>query len=121
MIGGTGPTGIPIVRRLTDTGHDVTILHRGTHERTETPTDLVHIHADPYDRTSISEAIAGSSWDVVVTMYGRLRMIARVTRGMCDHFVSVGGVPAYRGWTDAMAVRTSWLAGARSGRLLAGR
>jgi nucleoside-diphosphate-sugar epimerase len=33
-------------------------------------------------------------------MYGRLRMIARMTAGMCGHFVSVGGVPAYRGWTD---------------------
>jgi nucleoside-diphosphate-sugar epimerase len=28
-------------------------------------------------------------------------MIAQLTKGMCDHFVSVGGVPAYRGWTDA--------------------
>ena len=34
-------------------------------------------------------------------MYGRLRMIAQLTKGLCDHFVSVGGVPAYRGWTDA--------------------
>ena len=28
-------------------------------------------------------------------------MIAQLTKGRCDHFVSVGGVPAYRGWTDA--------------------
>ncbi|HEX4245192.1 MAG TPA: hypothetical protein VHY77_06480, partial [Acidimicrobiales bacterium] len=40
-------------------------------------------------------------WDVVVAMYGRLRMIASLTKGRCGHFVSVGGVPAYRGWTDA--------------------
>ena len=33
VIGGTGPTGTPIVRRLVDDGHAVTILHRGTHER----------------------------------------------------------------------------------------
>ena len=33
VIGGTGPTGIPIVRRLVENGHDLTILHRGTHER----------------------------------------------------------------------------------------
>ena len=24
-----------------------------------------------------------------------------MTKGLCGHFVSVGGVPAYRGWTDA--------------------
>ena len=101
MIGGTGPTGIPIVRRLVENGHDVTILHRGTHERPETPPDLVHIHADPYDEESLRDALGESSWDVIVAMYGRLRTIARLTKGRCDHFVSVGGVPAYRGWTDA--------------------
>jgi len=101
MIGGTGPSGIPIVLRLVANGHDVTILHRGNHERPETPPDLAHIHADPYDEASIGEALTGTSWDVIVAMYGRLRMIARITSGLCSHFVSVGGVPAYRGWTDA--------------------
>jgi nucleoside-diphosphate-sugar epimerase len=100
MIGGTGPSGIPIVRRLVANGHDVSILHRGAHERPETPPDVVHIHADPYDEASLRDALAGSRWDVIVAMYGRLRMIARLTKGSCDHFVSVGGVPAYRGWTD---------------------
>jgi nucleoside-diphosphate-sugar epimerase len=101
MIGGTGPSGVPIVRRLVGDGHDVSILHRGEHERPETPSDLAHIHADPYDEASFSDAVRGTSWDVIVAMYGRLRMIARVTAGICGHFVSVGGVPAYRGWTDA--------------------
>ncbi|MDQ1359931.1 MAG: hypothetical protein QOJ44_308 [Acidimicrobiaceae bacterium] len=101
MIGGTGPSGVPIVRRLVANGHDVSILHRGGHERSETPPELVHIHADPYDEVSLDEALRGTSWDVIVAMYGRLRMIAQLTRGLCGHFVSVGGVPAYRGWTDA--------------------
>jgi nucleoside-diphosphate-sugar epimerase len=101
MIGGTGPSGIPIVRRLVGNGHDVTLLHRGLHERSETPPDLVHIHADPYDAESLTAALGDSTWDVVVAMYGRLRMVAQATRGHCDHFVSVGGVPAYRGWTNA--------------------
>jgi nucleoside-diphosphate-sugar epimerase len=101
MIGGTGPSGIPIVLRLVANGHDVTILHRGNHERPDTPPDVAHIHADPYDKVSIGEALIGTSWDVIVAMYGRLRMIAQLTNGLCNHFVSVGGVPAYRGWTDA--------------------
>ncbi len=101
MIGGTGPSGVPIVRRLVANGHDVSILHRGRHERSQTPPELEHIHADPYDEPSLGEALTGTSWDVIVAMYGRLRMIARLTTGHCRHFVSVGGVPAYRGWTDA--------------------
>jgi nucleoside-diphosphate-sugar epimerase len=101
LIGGTGPSGIPIVRRLVDCGHEVVILHRGTHERPETPPHLVHIHADPYDERSLSDALGDARWDVIVAMYGRLRMVARVTKGRCGHFVSVGGVPAYRGWTNA--------------------
>jgi nucleoside-diphosphate-sugar epimerase len=31
-------------------------------------------------------------------MYGRLRRIAELSRGKVGQFVSVGGVPAYRGW-----------------------
>jgi nucleoside-diphosphate-sugar epimerase len=100
VIGGTGPTGIPIVRGLVDGGHQVTILHRGLHERPDTPPDVIHIHADPYDETALAGALGDSTWDAVVAMYGRLRRIAELTKGRCDHFVSVGGVPAYRGWTD---------------------
>ena len=61
MIGGTGPSGIPIVERLVEHGHDVTILHRGEHERSETPPDLVHVHADPYDETSFRDALADTT------------------------------------------------------------
>ena len=101
VIGGTGPTGIPIVRRLVDDGHDVTILHRGTHERAETPAEVVHLHVDPFDEASLGAALDGTTWDAIAAMYGRLRRIAEVTAGTCGHFVSIGGVPAYRGWTDA--------------------
>jgi nucleoside-diphosphate-sugar epimerase len=33
-------------------------------------------------------------------MYGRLRSIAELSVGRCGQFVSVGGVPAYRGWMN---------------------
>ena len=33
-------------------------------------------------------------------MYGRLRRIAELTVGHCGRFVSVGGVPALRGWMN---------------------
>jgi nucleoside-diphosphate-sugar epimerase len=100
VIGGTGPTGIPLVRDLVARGDTVTILHRGLHERAETPPAVEHVHADPYDEASLRDALAGRTFDVTVAMYGRLRRIAEITRGRTGRFVSVGGVPAYRGWMN---------------------
>src|SRR5262249_6052192 len=101
VIGGTGPTGIPLVRGLVERGDTVTILHRGTHERAETPPEVEHLHADPYDETAIRAALAGRTFDVTYAMYGRLRMLADVLRSHTERLISVGGVPAYRGWMNA--------------------
>lgn len=101
VIGGTGPTGIWIVNGLVQRDWDVTILHRGLHERPETPEQVTHLHADPFDADDLAAALEGRTYDVIVAMYGRLRRIAELTRGMTGHFVSVGGVPALRGWMNA--------------------
>jgi nucleoside-diphosphate-sugar epimerase len=100
VIGGTGPTGIPIVQGLVDRGHDVTILNRGNHPRAETPSVVETLRADPYDVDSLRQALDGRTFDVVLAMYGRLRRIAEVTVGKVGRFVSVGGVPAIRGWMN---------------------
>jgi nucleoside-diphosphate-sugar epimerase len=100
VIGGTGPTGIPIVQGLVDRGWDVTILHRGTHERAETPSVVAHLHHDPYDADDLRRALEGRTYDVIIAMYGRLRRIAELTVGKTGRFVSVGGVPAIRGWMN---------------------
>jgi nucleoside-diphosphate-sugar epimerase len=100
VIGGTGPTGMPIVRGLVERGHAVTILHRGLHEHDETPAVVEHLHADPYDEASLSDALDGRTFDVTLAMYGRLRRIAELLAGRTGQFVSVGGVPAYRGWMN---------------------
>ncbi len=100
VIGGTGPTGIHIVNGLRERGHEVVILHRGLHERPETPLDVEHIHADPYDVESVAAAIEGREFDGAVVMYGRLRRLAELLRGRVGQFVSVGGVPAIRGWMN---------------------
>jgi nucleoside-diphosphate-sugar epimerase len=88
------------VRGLVARGHDVTILHRGEHERAETPDTVRHLHHDPYDEDDLARGLDGRTFDVVVAMYGRLRTIARLTAGRTGAFVSVGGVPAYRGWMN---------------------
>src|SRR5688500_3729172 len=100
VVGGTGPTGIPLVTGLVERGCDVTILHRGLHERAETPSAVRHLHHDPYDDEDLRTALSDSSFDVVFAMYGRLRRIAEMTRGRAGQFVSVGGVPAYLGWMN---------------------
>jgi nucleoside-diphosphate-sugar epimerase len=101
VVGGTGPTGIWIVHGLVGRGYDVTILHRGTHEREETPAVVEHLHADPYDAEQTRAALDGRTFDVTVAMYGRLRRLAEIMAGRTGQFVSVGGVPALRGWMNA--------------------
>ena len=61
---------------------------------------MVHIHADPYDEAELAGVFDDLEVDVVVAMYGRLRRIAALTAGRVGQFVSVGGVPAYRGWMN---------------------
>jgi nucleoside-diphosphate-sugar epimerase len=100
VIGGTGPTGIPLVRGLVERGIDVTIAHRGLHERSETPPAVEHVHIDPYDDGALRDLFADIRFDVVVAMYGRLRRIAERCTGRAGQFVSVGGVPAYAGWMN---------------------
>ena len=60
-----------------------------------------HLHADPFDAQSLREALRGARFDVTYAMYGRLRMIADVLTGHTGRVISVGGVPAYRGWMNA--------------------
>ena len=100
VVGGTGPTGQPVVTGLVDRGYEVTILHRGTHERPDLPAAVRHWHHDPYDEATLDAVLGGATFDLVVAMYGRLRRIASCTAGRVRQFVSVGGVPAYRGWMN---------------------
>ena len=100
VFGGTGPTGLPLVRGLVERGHGVTILHRGLHEHDETPAEVAHIHADPYDVSSIEAALVGQTFDLTLVMYGRLRRIAELMAGRTGRLLSIGGVPAYRGWMN---------------------
>jgi nucleoside-diphosphate-sugar epimerase len=100
VVGGTGPTGIWIVQGLVDRGYDVTILHRGTHEVSETPDVVTHLHHDPFDVDALRAALAGRTFELVVATYGRLRRVAEITKGLTERFVSVGGVPAHRGWMN---------------------
>ena len=100
VIGGTGPTGHYIVNGLRERGHRVTILHTGRHELEEIPDDVEHVHTDPFDVDKVDAALGARRFDVCVAMYGRLRRLAEYFAGRTGQFLSVGGVPAYRGYMN---------------------
>lgn len=100
VIGGTGPTGPHIVNGLVDRGHTVTILHTGRHEVDTIPDHLEHIHTDPFDEDAFRSSIEGRTFDVVFAMYGRLRSIVQVLAGRTPRLFSIGGVPAYNGFSE---------------------
>ena len=99
VVGGTGPTGPSIVRGLEKRGMQVTVFHTGRHELDEVA-HVEHLHGDPFSTEGIADTLGDRTFDVVVACYGRLRTLAEHLSGRCGRFVSVGGVPAYRGYFD---------------------
>ena len=94
VIGGTGPTGPYVIEGLLKKGYDVAILHRGLHE-VEYSQPVEHIHVDPFSPDAM-ESLGSRKFDVVVSMYGRLRQIAKAMKGKTSRFLGVTG-PAYLG------------------------
>ena len=100
IIGGTGPTGHFIVNGLLRRGYDVAMLHTGRHEVPEIPESVEHIHTDPFSEPALREALGNRTFDLTIAAYGRLRRIAEIMQGRTARFMSIGGVPAYRGYMN---------------------
>lgn len=98
VIGGTGPTGPFIVEGLAERGYEPVILHRGTHEVSFTE-QFEHLHADPHFAEPVATVLRGRSFDLVIAMYGRLRLLADLITPTTDRLITVGGT-VYR--------RTQW-------------
>jgi nucleoside-diphosphate-sugar epimerase len=92
VIGGTGPTGPFIVNGLLRRGHQVSILHRGTHEM-EFDDSVEHLHGDPHFVETLEETLGKRNFDIIIGMYGRLRYVAEVVKGRTPRFIAVGGLP----------------------------
>lgn len=103
VIGGTGPTGPFLVQGLLERGHEVTILHRGTHDSPLIPAQVTRIVGDPHFRETLRDALGPRTFDVVIATYGRIRFIAEEMAGRTPRFVAVGGAPSYRGMFAAEA------------------
>jgi nucleoside-diphosphate-sugar epimerase len=78
VVGGTGPTGLPLVRGLVQRGRDVTILHRGVHEHDETPAAVHHVHADPYDAASVEPTLDATEDALIDAFTGLMRQMPTV-------------------------------------------
>ena len=92
LVGGTAATGVAIAAELRQRGYEVTVYHRGIHEVPDL-LDLEHIHGDPHQQESISRDLRERSWDVTISTYGRVRLLAESLRGRTGHFLSVSGTP----------------------------
>jgi nucleoside-diphosphate-sugar epimerase len=100
IIGGTGPTGHFIVNGLVRRGYEVAMLHTGRHEVEEIPPVVEHIHTDPFSEDALRNELGKRAFDLTIVTYGRLRRIAEVMAARTERFVSIGGVPAYRGYMN---------------------
>jgi nucleoside-diphosphate-sugar epimerase len=100
VIGGTGPTGHFLVNGLRARGYAVTIFHTGRHELAEIPPEVEHLHGDPFVPGALEAALGARTFDVCIATYGRLRRVAEAMATRCGRFLSIGGVPAYRGFMN---------------------
>jgi len=100
VIGGTGPTGHFVVNGLRARGFAVTIFHTGRHELAEIPPEVEHVHADPFAPGALEASLGARRFEVCIATYGRLRRVAEAMVGRCGQFVSIGGVPAYKGFMN---------------------
>lgn len=92
VIGGTGPTGAPIIDGLEARGYEVVMLHSGKHEVPELPESrLEHIHASAHFADTLSDAVGQRDFEVVVATYGRLRILPEVFGGHTPRLITVGG------------------------------
>lgn len=96
VVGGTGPSGVPLVENLLVAGFAVTVFHSGRHE-VEFSTPVEHIHADARADDAINEAVAGRHWDVAICTSGRLRALALAFAGKVQRLVGITGQPVYAG------------------------
>ena len=99
LIGGTGPTGPHILEGLERRGYEVTMMHTGRHELPEVQ-HVPHIHCAVHDVDETRAGLGDRTFDVAIVTYGRLRMLAELLQGRIGKLISIGGVPAYRGYFD---------------------
>ena len=85
VIGGTGPTGPFLINGLIAQDYDVSMMHRGTHDSDEIPLSVPRIIGDPHFRETLTEALSGRTFDLIIATYGRIRYVAEIAGDHCDN------------------------------------
>jgi nucleoside-diphosphate-sugar epimerase len=96
VVGGTGPSGVPLVNEFLRTGAEVTIFHSGAHEATF-DAEVEHLHGDARDTGGIEATLGSREWDIAVCTSGRLRALADHLAGKVRRLVGITGQPVYLG------------------------
>lgn len=96
IVGGTGPTGVPIVNGLLRLGYEVAVYHSGRHEATFDAA-VEHLHGDPREPADIHDKLGGRTWDVAICTSGRLRALGDELAGKTGRLVGITGQPVYTG------------------------
>jgi nucleoside-diphosphate-sugar epimerase len=101
VLGGTNFIGPPVVERLREAGHDVTLFHRGENE-SDSLSDVPHIHGDRAQLDDFAEDFRRLSPDVVLDtapMFERDAVAAmRVFRGVARRIVAISSSDVYRAY-----------------------
>lgn len=103
VVGGTGPSGVPIVEGLIARGYHVTLYHRGLHP-VDFSAPVQRIIGDPFSQAAIVSDLADVSFDLVISTYGRLRYIAEQMAGRTSKFIGITSGAAYVGYRDVSHV-----------------
>jgi len=96
VVGGTGPTGVPIVNGLLALGYSVSIFHTGAHQASFDGA-VEELLGNPRDPDSARRALSSRCFEVAVVTSGRLRLLARALAGRTGRLVAITGQPVYRG------------------------
>lgn len=96
VVGGTGPTGVPIVNGLLALGYSVSIFHSGAHKASFDGA-VEELLGNPRDPDSVSSDLGSRCFEVAVVTSGRLRLLASALAGRVRRLVAITGQPVYRG------------------------
>src|SRR5690348_7731652 len=101
ILGGTSFIGPAVVSRLLELGHEVTVFHRGEHERDAVP-DVPPIHGDRADLARHADVLRIARPDVVIDMRAMFERDAASAvdtfRGVAGRLVAISSADVYRAY-----------------------
>ncbi len=101
VIGGTHFIGPPAVRRLSESGHEVTVFHRGETESAELP-NVPHLHGDRQRLADFSDAFKRLAPEVVLDMFPMSEHDAHTLMGtftgLARRVVAISSMDVYRAY-----------------------